>query len=116
MAISIVTRAKKELIRQRDRAKALKERHRAEAAAVQQGASVLVGAALAALVDEKFAAQGSVVAEVHGVPTNALVGLGAVGAAALVKGMPFRAELAAAGLGAGSTALYQFLRDNVDFS
>lgn len=115
MATSIVTRAKKELIRQRDRAKALKEKHKAEAAAVQQGASVLVGAALAALVDEKFAAAGSV-AEVHGVPTNALVGLGAVGAAALVKGMPFRAELAAAGLGAGSTALYQLIRENVDFS
>ena len=114
MASSILVRAKKELQRQYQKGKALKEKHKREAAAVQQGAAVLAGSAVAALVDEKFATDGAV-AEVRGVPTNALAGGAAVLGAALVKGMPFRPELAAFGLGMASTALYQLVRENVQF-
>jgi hypothetical protein len=110
---SAITRAKNELVKLTSKAKQLRERHKQEAEALQQGAAVLAGAAVAALVDEKFAGDG--VAEVKGIPTNALLGGAMVGGAALVKGMPFRAELAAAGLGVASTAVYNLIRKNVQF-
>jgi hypothetical protein len=114
MASSLIARAKQELVKQRDKAKALRDRHKAETDAALSGASVLVGAAAAGLLDQKFG-EGGAPAEVRGIPTSALVGGAAVGAAALVKGMPFRAPLAAVGLGMASTALYNLVRENVQF-
>lgn len=114
MAVSIITRAKAELERQRDRAKALKKEHQEEVSAMTQGAAVLTGAALAALVDKKFG-EGGAPAEVGSVPYSAIGGGVAVVGAVLAKGMPFRRELAAAGLGSAATALYRLVYDNVEF-
>ena len=114
MASSLVSKARKEIISLRDRGKRLAQRRKEEAQEVTRGASVLAGAALAALIDEKFGEEGEV-AEIGNIPTVAIVGGGAVVGAALVKGMPFRKELASAGLGMASTSLYQLIRDNVDF-
>lgn len=115
MAASLVTRAKNELVSLRDRAKRADIRRKEESAEVTRSVSVLAGAALAALVDEKFASEGEDTATVGKIPTNALIGLGAVGAAAMVKTLPYRREIASAGLGMASIAVYQLVRDNVEF-
>lgn len=114
MASSLMTRAKNELSRMNDRAKRVRAKAKEEQGKMTAGASVLAGAALAAIVDEKFAGNTDQ-AEMFGMPTTALLGGGAVITAALVKGVPFRNEIAAAGLGMASTALYQLIRENVEF-
>lgn len=114
MASSLVSKARKEIISLRDRSKRLAQRRKEEAQEVTRGAATLAGAALAALIDEKMG-EGGEVAEIGNIPTNAIVGGATVAAAALVKGMPFRKELASAGLGMASVSVYQLVRDNVDF-
>lgn len=114
MASSAITKAKQELIRLNDKRKAMESRRKQESKTVTQGASVLVGAAAAALVDEKFG-DGGAPAEVKGIPTNAIVGGALVAGSALVKSLPFRGELAGAGLGMASAALYNLVRENVNF-
>lgn len=111
---SAITKAKNELVRLNNARKSIEAKRKAESKAVTQGAAVLAGAAAAALLDEKFAGNAGI-AEVKGVPTNALVGAAAVAGSALVKSLPFRGEIAGAGLGLASAALYNLVRDHVDF-
>lgn len=111
---SAITRARKELQKLNNRRRNDAAKRREERAQTTQAVGVLAGAAAAALVDEKFG-EGGDVAEVFNVPTNAVVGAGAVVAAATVRALPFRREIGAVGLGMASTSLYQLIRENVDF-
>lgn len=115
MASPLVSKAKNELVKMNERMRRARQAKKEEAQEVTRAVSVLAGAAAAALVDERFGVDGEV-AEIANVPTNAIIGGGAVVSAALIRGMPMRKELASAGLGMASASLYQLIRDRVDFS
>lgn len=108
-------RAGKELQQANNKLKRIREERKSEEAAMMQGGAALLGAGAAALIDEKFG-EGGAPAEKFGVPVNAGVA-GAGLAAALLGGnsIPARREVAAFSLGMGCAALYQLVRDNVDF-
>lgn len=115
MASALVTKARKELQRGVARAKAVRLKNKEETAQLMSGAATLAGAVAAALVDEKFPAEGEDGAELFGMPANAVVGGSVALGATLVKGVPYRREATAFGLGMASTALYQLVREKVDF-
>ena len=115
MATSAVTKAKNELVRMNERIRRSKLAEKAQQANLVQSAAVLAGAGAAALIDEKFGEEGEEATLFGGrVPTNLVVGGGTVAAAAMFK-IPMRKEVAALGLGVTSAAVYQMVRDNVDF-
>lgn len=112
---SAITKAKNELVRLNNARKSMEAKRKAESKMVTQGAAVLAGAAGAALIDQKFAEEEGGVAELKGIPTNAIAGAAMVAGSALVKSLPFRGEIAGAGLGMASAALYNLVREHVDF-
>lgn len=116
MASSALTKARNELVRLNDKRKRLARDKKDELETMYAGASTLAGGAAAGLVDNKFGEGGAVATVLDGkVPVNAAVATGAMLAAAFGKGLPGRRYIGAFGTGVGAAALYQYVRENVDF-
>jgi hypothetical protein len=95
-----------------DAGKRIREAHKAEEAILMTGLGQVGGAVGAGFLDAKFGKDGKP-HEIAGLPTNAVVGLAMAVPALLIKKLPFRAPVAAAGLSQASAAAYRYIIDNV---
>jgi hypothetical protein len=95
-----------------DAGKRIRERHKEEEVILFTGIGQVGGAVGAGLLDAKFGKDGKP-HEVFGVPTNAVVGLAVAIPALLIKKLPMRAPVAAAGLSQAACAGYRYIVDNV---
>lgn len=112
---NLIRRAAEKIRAQNARISAIHKREKeGEAEALGSGLA-LGGAAAAAAIDKKWG-EGGVHKIADTVPTNAAVGLAALGAGLFVKKLPYRKPIAMAGLGFACGALYRYAYDNLDFS